>query len=126
IAARGAIEKAQGQLDATEVVAFGHRLERKLTEIDAALLLSAGLAATAWVEPANVAPGAEAVLKMALQPGQAQNVAVSAVTAPFVTVAGAASGDAVVSIPLRVATDAPIRNAFLPDFRALGGNGQLS
>ena len=126
IAARGAIENAQGQLDAAHAAAFGHRLERKLAEIDAALLLSAGFAATAWVEPANVAPGAEAMLKIALQRGQAQNIALSAVSAPFVTVAGAASGEAVVSIPLRVAADAPIRNAFLPDFSALGGNGLLS
>ncbi|HUH75955.1 MAG TPA: PIG-L family deacetylase, partial [Devosia sp.] len=126
IAARGSIVGAQSALSAAESVAFGHRLERKLAEIDAALLLSAGFAATAWVEPANVAPGGEAVLKIALQPGQAQNIALSAVTAPFITVTGAANGEAVVSIPLRVAADAPISNAFLPDFVALGGNGLLS
>lgn len=126
IAARGAIESAQGHLDAAERANFGHRLERKLTEIDAALLLSAGFAATAWVEPANVSPGSEAVLKIALQRGEAHNIALGAASAPFVTVAGAASGDAVVSIPLRISADAPIGNAFRPDFVALGGNGLLS
>ncbi|MET3926794.1 PIG-L family deacetylase [Devosia sp. 2618] len=126
LTARAAIQSARSGLDGAEAASFGHRLDRKLAEIDTALLLAAGLAVTAWVEPVNLAPGAEGVLHVVVEPGSATDVLVRARTAPFISVDGPAAVENLISIPIRAASNAPITNAFLPGYAALGGNGPVS
>ena len=113
-------------LTVQEAARFGHRLARKEAEIDAALTLAAGLAITAWVEPVNLSPGSEGMLNVAIERGQASNIAIEAQAASYISVDGPAAGDPIVRIPIRVSYDAPIANAYRPDFRALGGNGPIS
>ncbi|KKC39725.1 hypothetical protein WH87_06160 [Devosia epidermidihirudinis] len=113
-------------LSEEESAQFAHRIARKESEIDAALALAAGLAVTAWVEPVNLSPGSEGMLNVAIEQGQASDIAVQAVTISAISVDGPASGDTLIRIPIRVANDAPIANAYLPDFWSLGGNGAVS
>jgi len=122
VGAADAIEAALDALKGDTATAHAHRLRRKLSEIDRALALAAGINATAWAEPSVVAPGGTAELKVWLDGGDATVVPVAG---PGLTVGAAAMDGPVRSHAVRVAADAPVTTPFAEGFSSLGGNGAL-
>jgi LmbE family N-acetylglucosaminyl deacetylase len=120
--AKSELLAAQAALTEPEAELFGHRLARKLAEIDAALIAASGLDILAWVEPTNLAPGGSGQLKVWL--GN-RHATIRPVLAPHLHAGTPSSEGPVTSIPLSVAADAPITNAYLPGYSSLGGNGAV-
>lgn len=120
--AKSELLAAQAALTEPEAALVGHRLARKLAEIDAALIAASGLDALAWVEPTNLAPGGSGQLKIWLANPDAN---IRPVLAPYLSAGSATRDGSVLSIPLSVAADVPITNAFLPFYSSLGGNGAV-
>ncbi|GLQ56491.1 PIG-L family deacetylase [Devosia nitrariae] len=112
-------------LDTPVAADMAHRLKRKQLELDAALSVAAGCMATAWVEPAQLAPGGEGVVHVAIETGSAATINVGLATAPFISSGEAAADGPLWHIPVRIAADAPVGNGFLPGFSSLGGNGPV-
>jgi len=122
--ASDAIATARANLGEVDLDRIGHRLERKLREIDTALLAAAGVTAIAYVEPAIVSPGGNTTLVVETGSGPL----VQAITALPAGIEGLAAGDGVMegntfSMPLSVAADAPFTLQYAPGFSSLGGNG---
>lgn len=127
ISARTAIRAAQNKLTKTAQALHGHRLTRKLAEIDTAMALAANISVLASLSSADVAPGASLDLIVEIEPGLADTVKIEPITGPiFDPVAARSVTAAKVILPLQVRADAPVGNAFAPDWQSLGGNGALS
>lgn len=129
LAAAAAVETAIGACAAVEIAAEGHRLRRKLRELDAALLLANGVVASAWAEPRHVAPGGRAALNVQVDTGDGVGpVTVTPAPAPAagLTFGASSTSGGVVSHSFEVAADAPLSTPFPPGFSSLGGNGQLA
>ncbi|MDB5537512.1 MAG: LmbE family protein, partial [Devosia sp.] len=116
--------------DALDIIAedetlapHAHRLALKRTEIDAALLLAAGIAPIAWAEPHRPAPGGSATLKIGvgLEP-----ISVTPIARGPLHIGAATTGDGIVSYPISVNSQAPLSGLYAPAFAGLGGNGELS
>lgn len=120
--AKTELSAAQAAFTAPEADLFGHRIARKLAEIDAALIAASGLDILAWVEPANLVPGGSGQLKVWQGNGEA---GIRPVLAPHITAGPSRSDGPVTTFPLSVAPDAPIGNAYLPFYSSLGGNGAV-
>ena len=119
--ARQAIAGALGQV-ATE---HAHRLDRKLREIDAAMALAAGIDISAAVSSDSVIPGGSIEVSIEADPGSAEALTAMVMTspafAPVPAVMPLTGGGS--TITLQAQPDAPITNAFQPDWQSLGGNG---
>ncbi|KQX38277.1 hypothetical protein ASD04_11760 [Devosia sp. Root436] len=100
-----------------------HRIRRKLNEIDAALLLAAGIAPIAWAEPNRVAPGEKSTLSIATG---AHAVSATPIARGPLHVGSAAPADGVMHYPIAVSSEAPLSSLYPPGFSSLGGNGELS
>ena len=120
--AKTALTSTQASLSATEAEQFGHRITRKLAEIDAALFAAIGLDAQVWMDPSDLVPGGRATLNVWLGSGAAK---VTPVLAPYLAAGNAERDGAMVRIPMSVAPNAPLANAYLPDYNNLGGNGAV-
>ncbi|MDB5585295.1 MAG: hypothetical protein JWP26_265 [Devosia sp.] len=116
--------------DALDIIAedetlapHAHRLALKRTEIDAALLLAAGIAPIAWAEPHRPAPGGSATLKIGvgLEP-----ISVTPIARGPMHIGAATTGDGILSYPISVNSQAPLSGLYAPAFASLGGNGELS
>lgn len=124
--ARAAIKTALQDCDAETKSRHGHRLERKLREIERAMALAAGIDVASCLSADGVTPGRTTELIVDIEPGQAERVTVTPTTkAPFLPVPSQVfAGD-----PLRFAIaadgDAAPRNAYRPDWQSLGGNGEV-
>ncbi len=127
ISARAAIRAAEGRLTETARTLHGHRLTRKLAEIDAAMALAANISVLASLSSADVAPGASLDLIIEVEPGLADSIEIEPVTGPILDpVAARRVTEAKTILPLQLRTNAPVSNAFAPDWQTLGGNGALS
>ena len=93
----------------------GHRLHRKVREIDAALIEAADLAPEAVLTRPVIAPGASTILKTR-QEGRVPELEL--VLSKGVTAIRKDAGDFV----LQVAADAPLSPLFRPGWSPLGGN----
>ena len=102
--------------------AIGHRLARKLRELDAVILEASGANVRAWAEPPVVAQGGKTVLHISSD-------------APFLQISSepalcrhlsALRTDTVTRFELSAAADAPLTNPYPPYFRNLGGNGEAA
>jgi len=121
--ARRAIRGAIPQVPAEHV----HRLERKLTEIDAAMALAAGIDIYAAVSRASVVPGDSIDLVIEVEPGMAEHLTVTPITGPAFEPPATVllTGNRAV-VPLRARRDAVPGNPFYPDWLSLGGNGDVA
>lgn len=127
IAARAAIRTAEGRLTEAARALHGHRLTRKLAEIDAAMALAANINVLASLSAADAAPGALLELVVEIEPGLADAITIEPVTGPLLDpVAAPKVTETTTVLPLQVRPDAPVGNAFAPDWRSLGGNGAIS
>jgi hypothetical protein len=120
----GFLEAALPMLTPDDHDRHGHRLGRKLAEIDAALALAAGLRPLAWIEPSPLARGSSGTLVVAS--GAPAGIAVDwKPRLPAGVSAGPASMEGgLVRFPLSVAGDAPAVDPFGPAFDPLSGNGE--
>ncbi|MEO8759150.1 MAG: PIG-L family deacetylase [Devosia sp.] len=122
VPAAAAIEQARSLADENTIRLHGHRLERKLQEIDGALLLASGVNAIAWVEPNRLSAGGSGILNIELQDDAPPVTTVPipgadiSVDAPTETAHGTA-------FALNVASGASLSSQFRPGFASLGGNG---
>lgn len=121
--ARRAIRSAQGDI-APE---HAHRLARKLSELDAASAIAAGLEIYASVSTASVAPGETVDLIVEVERGEAKYVRVTPITSDAFMPAGPMEmlGDRA-TIPFTAHADAKIEIAYRPDWQSLGHNGTVS
>ncbi len=123
--ARDAIGVARTELGADILALHGHRLERKQAEIDAAIAAAANIRVFASLSSADVVPGGTFDLVVDVEPGLADSVEIAPITGAALQPVGAFSVSSQAAIPLTVRRDAPIENAFAPDWQSLGGNGML-
>lgn len=125
-----ALVAAGGEIDAAldgAPEAHAHRLDRKRAEIDAALVLAAGLRVTAWAGDSALAPGAETQLVVHVDAGQhTEAVTLTPVLAKGIAVGAAAREGSLTRFPLAVAADAEPANAYPPSFAGIGGNGLVA
>ncbi|MCT7374313.1 PIG-L family deacetylase [Chelativorans salis] len=118
------IETAQARLSEEEKERIGHRLARKLAEIDAALAVAAGITATVWAEPAALTPGGCGTLHVHLTPTEVPSaVDITPVLPDHISSGTPARQGPVTCFPLKVSPDAPVANAYPPAFSSLLGGG---
>ncbi|ARO15034.1 LmbE family protein [Ketogulonicigenium robustum] len=103
--------------------AHGHRITRKIAEVEAALALAAGVDATAWLQDPLV-PGRSATLAVWVNPGAATVQGVGAEGIP--QRGGAVEADGLHLITLAVPADQSPSSRYLPGWTRMGGNGILS
>jgi hypothetical protein len=114
------IEAAAAGLSSDAATRHGHRLARKLVEIDAALAIAGGLAADAWLEPATLVPGGTATLVVHVAAPDAADLALAPRLPPGVTAGPATSAGGLTRFPLAIAADAPLTTPFTETFSSLG------
>lgn len=103
----------------------GHRLTRKVREIDAALIEAAGLVDRVHFAPATLTPGAAGRLVIDLSPEAAgAGVRIEPVLPEGLSASPEVSGNPErLSFRVEAGGDAPLTPLFLPGWSALGGNG---
>ncbi|GGA41700.1 PIG-L family deacetylase [Pelagibacterium lentulum] len=107
--------------------AHAHRLVRKRSEIDAALVLAAGLRVNAWAHQNALAPGAETQLIVRVDAGRhVAPVTLTPVLTQRITAGPATREGTLTRFPLAVAADAEPANAYPPAFASIGGNGLVT
>ncbi|MGV8855096.1 MAG: PIG-L family deacetylase [Devosia sp.] len=119
-----AIEHARAAAGDAALRAHGHRLERKLVEIDAALLLAEGIDPIAWAEPHRLPAGGAAVLQVQLD-GSSLPVTATPLGNADIDVGAPVAAAHGLSFALTLSPDASPSRQFAPDFASLGGNGPL-
>jgi len=125
--ARRALRAALPRLDASGRAAHGHRITRKLQEIDAAMALAAGIGVMASVSAPDVAPGGSIDLVLETDKGMAESLtATPRLGELFEPVAPQACMGPRLVVPLVAKATAPVTNPFAPDWLSLGGNGGVS
>lgn len=123
--AKAALRAAK--LSDSERADHGHRIERKLAEIDAAMALAAGISVQASVSSADIVPRGQVDLVVEVERGLAESITVTPqLSGDFAPVAAQACNEFRTVLPLRAKADAAIGNAFAPDWSSLGGNGAVS
>ncbi|WP_112663179.1 PIG-L family deacetylase [Microvirga flavescens] len=118
------LEKALAACPETTCNEIGHRLTRKLRELDSVILEASGVQARAWAEPCVVSPGGKSVLHVALHAPELQ-----ASAEPVLSPAIAASrrkNESEILFDLSVSQDASFTKAYPPAYRTLGGNGDVT
>ncbi|MEO8683694.1 MAG: PIG-L family deacetylase [Devosia sp.] len=121
-AAAGSIE---GALEGAAIAPHRHRLTRKLDEIDAAMLLAAGIAPIAWAELNRVAPGSTTTLNISGNGAQIPFTA-TPIGSGVVWIGTAVAADGLLRYPLTVGGDAPLSTLYPAAHATLGGNGALA
>ncbi|MDD2868566.1 PIG-L family deacetylase [Neomegalonema sp.] len=122
-AAKSALRRAQAEASPAEQEAHGHRLTRKLLELDAALTLAAGLRAEIELDPPRPVQGAGARLSFRLEPGLAEEIQVSVEVDPHLAAAEPEGDEAFL---IRMRPQAPILNDFHPHWSPLGEGEPLA
>jgi LmbE family N-acetylglucosaminyl deacetylase len=126
--ARRSIRAAAHEMGADARDLHGHRLTRKLAEIDVAIAQAGGIEVLASISAATVAPGGTIDLIVEAERGPADNLSIT----PIINAEVLDAADTLrmtedrTTIPLTTRVGAPIRNAYRNDWQSLGGNGDLS
>lgn len=116
------VELVLTQAPAKFLALHGHRLERKIREIDAALVVAAGVEPRAWCEPATLAPGGQALLTLAFG-NPADGIDAKPVLPHAVAVAEKNTFPNRMEFTLACPVEAPLTGLFVPGWSSLGGNG---
>lgn len=122
VKAAGHIEVVLGDAPLPFLDLHGHRLRRKLSEIDATLIETTGIAPRAWSEPAAISPGGKTQLTVSLSDA-ADVVDVKPRLPAGVTIVETNRFPGKVEFTLAGDKTAPLTGLFLPSWSALGGNG---
>lgn len=122
-AAARAVGRARDALPDALRPDLGHRLDRKLRELDAVIFEAAGVSARAWLEPAWPAAGSTAKLSVAVSaPAGGAPVTVDAVAGAGLAVRRGPEGEPD-RFALIAAPDAAPAGQWPASFDPLGGNG---
>ena len=101
----------------------GHRITRKQTELDAAILDAAAVFERAYADPPSISPGSVSEMTVELGDGaKGRKVDVTPVLPAGISASLRSHGDERV-FTLTAAPDAPLSGLYLPAWSALGGNG---
>ncbi|MBF9232644.1 PIG-L family deacetylase [Microvirga alba] len=122
--ASAAIESALAACTGSVSDSIGHRLTRKLQELDAVILEASGVAVRAWVEQPVVAPGATTALHVALSSPDGQASAAPILPSQISSSRSAQTGE--IRFDLTLATNAPLTNLYPSHYRVFGGNGEVA
>ncbi|MEZ2132127.1 MULTISPECIES: PIG-L family deacetylase [unclassified Sinorhizobium] len=118
------VEAALAGAPAGFLEAHGHRLERKLAEIDAALIEAERISLRAASEPATLAPGMTGLLRVyGLGQGDAELEHASVRLPAGVSATRRGALEHEVAFTLSAASDAPSTRQYAPAWSSLGGNG---
>jgi LmbE family N-acetylglucosaminyl deacetylase len=118
------LHAARDQAPAGFIFLHGHRLERKLREIDTALIEAAGIFDGATLSPATLSPGGNAVLTVELSPtSDRYAVTVRPIFPEGVTLASDATAGHRTHFAVTASADAAYSKLYPPSWSALGGNG---
>ncbi|MBB4120195.1 PIG-L family deacetylase [Martelella radicis] len=127
VSAAGTIEAALNAAPTSFIESQGHRLTRKLAEIDAALLEAAALFERAYGEAECLTPGDETTLTVILsEDADTSTTAITPHLPRGVTASKPETKAGIFRFPLAVADDAPLTNQYPPLWSSLGGNGPVS
>ncbi|AXV18112.1 PIG-L domain-containing protein (plasmid) [Neorhizobium sp. SOG26] len=121
--AAGWLDIASSQAPAEFCELHGHRIGRKRSQVDAAILEAAEVFEAAYAEPAVISPGGAATLTVELGEG-ASNLKVD--VEPVLPEGVSSSVQSLARervFSLTAASDAPLSSLYLPAWSALGGNG---
>jgi hypothetical protein len=121
--AAAALEAAAANLAADQAIAAGHRIGRKLREIDAALLLAAGIRGTAWLSTSAIPAGGATELCVHTEP---EGITQLPVADGALSVGAPTSRDGIARYPVAAAADAAPTSPFLDGDWRLAGNGLLA
>lgn len=124
--ARAAIRRVQGELTDDLGALHGHRLERKLVEIDDVIAAAANVRVLASLSSAQMVPGGSIDLLVEVEPGLARAIEIKPLTGEALEPVPAFPVGTSAKVTMAVRPDAAIANAFRPDWQSLGGNGALS
>lgn len=120
--AAGALAAAQAAAPAAWLAAQGHRLTRKLREIDAALIEAAGLNLQAVADDATLAQGGSTGVTLRVA-AKAPPADLSLALPKGVTATRLPDADGAARFRLDARDDAPLSPLFAPRWSSLGGNG---
>nr|WP_272211592.1 PIG-L family deacetylase [Marinicella sp. W31]MDC2877488.1 PIG-L family deacetylase [Marinicella sp. W31] len=126
ISASGEIEAAVEAAPAAFVEAHGHRLSRKLIEIDAAILETEALFERAYGEAECLTPGGSTVLAVVLSEDTNRTVTVNPILSEGVTASPPSEEAGIIRFTLSAAADAPLTGQYPPLWSSLGGNAPVS
>ncbi|WP_319531310.1 PIG-L family deacetylase [uncultured Cohaesibacter sp.] len=126
VAAAQAINEAQTAAPDPFTALHGHRLERKLVEIDAALFECAELFERACAADDILTPGGSTQLDVVLSPEANSDVSVTLSAPEGVSSRLLASYKGIFCFALDAATDATFSKQYPPSWSSLGGNGPTS
>jgi LmbE family N-acetylglucosaminyl deacetylase len=124
-AASGRLSAAAAALNRDEAALHGHRLARKEQELDAALLLAAGVSATAWAEPADVPPGGNATLIAHVAAPEDIRLDFELRLPDYIIASGPVMADGLTRFSLAVAAGAPLSPAFTAHLAGADGPGEV-
>lgn len=119
--------RAHEALKGSAASAHRHRLARKISEIDAAILLAAGVHVDAWAEPPEAPPGGTAVLKVRVTGPEGRTLGIRPAAGAGITFGPPEhESPSVTRFALSVDPHAPLTQPYPAFFETLGGNGVLS
>ncbi|HVK92391.1 MAG TPA: PIG-L family deacetylase, partial [Mycoplana sp.] len=125
VAAARAIEKALALVPDQARKQIEHRLMRKLSELDSVIVAARNVHVRAWALPSVAAPGGKIVLHLALDTPD-DSISVKPVLSPSITQVDARQDGAHEIFDLEISSEAPLTNPYTPNFRSLGGNGEVA
>lgn len=125
LAAAAALERAEAAMSERQRQAHRHRIIRKRRELDAALLLAAGVSATAWLDNEALAPGESAILSVQLD-GGASASARPVHGQSFDVSPNKSGGEGITRFDVKVGGTSTPSTPFNETWSSLGGNGPLS
>jgi LmbE family N-acetylglucosaminyl deacetylase len=103
-----------------------HRITRKLSEIDTAIALAAGIDLTASVSTRDPRPGDSLTIKLEAAFAPSARITVTPIAPKgFILTEPATLQNGTAELTVHAAPDAPIDNPFYSDWQSLGGNGAL-
>jgi hypothetical protein len=118
------IETALSAAPAAFLAAHGHRLRRKLSEIDIALVEADQVFVRATAEPAALAPGACGLLKLHFAGNAPEAIEGVDIRLPLgVSAERQEASDRQMVFLLTATSDAPFTRQYAPAWSSLGGNG---
>ena len=127
VEAKHAIAAALETFDAPARAGHGHRLTRKLAEIDLALAEAANIDIAAALSSVRIVPGGNVDLILDIARGRADSLAITPmVDSAFLPIPTMTAYADRLVLPLTARPDAPIANAFYSEWQSLGGNGAVS
>ena len=125
IAAAKAVSSAQAEASDSFLLEHGHRLDRKLREIDCALFETIPAIETAYADKSTLKPGGAARISVQQPLNTDHPVSFGVETPQGVSASDAIVGDTGLQFDLTAKANAPLSPQYPPVWSSLGGNGPI-